>query len=138
LEVPEWIQCSLSHNRLKGTVRGLHYQADPHGETKLVRCTRGAVWDVVVDVRDSSPTRFQWVALELNELAGAQLLIPPGFAHGFQTLSDSAEVSYFISTRYVADAARGLRWNDPRLGIDWPAPPTAISDRDAAFPLIEA
>lgn len=138
LRAPTWIQCSISHNRQAGTVRGLHYQAAPHGETKLVRCTRGAIWDVVVDVRNSSPTRFQWLAVELNERNGSQLLIPDGFAHGFQTLSDSAEVAYCISTRYVAESARGLRWNDPRIGIAWPSPPTAISDRDAAFPLIES
>lgn len=138
LQAPGWIQCSISHNRQAGTVRGLHYQAAPHGETKLVRCSRGAIWDVVVDVRESSPTRFQWLAVELNECNGSQLLIPDGFAHGFQTLSDSAEVNYCISTRYVAESARGLRWNDPRIGIAWPSPPTAISDRDAAFPLIES
>lgn len=137
VRAPNWIQCSISHNRQAGTVRGLHYQAAPHGETKLVRCTRGAIWDVVVDVRESSPTRFQWLAVELNERNGSQLLIPDGFAHGFQTLSDSTEVAYCISTRYVAESARGLRWNEPRIGIRWPSPPTAISDRDAAFPFVE-
>ena len=138
LETPAWIQCSISQNRRAGTVRGLHYQADPHGEIKLVRCGRGAIWDVLVDVREASPTRFQWLAVELNERNGFQLLIPTGIAHGFQTLTDDTEVSYSISTRYIPEAARGLRWNDPRIGITWPSPPTAISDRDAAFPLLEA
>jgi dTDP-4-dehydrorhamnose 3,5-epimerase len=135
------VQMSTSFNAFAGTLRGLHFQADPHGEAKLVRCTRGAIWDVAVDVRDGSATRHRWHAVELSEDNGLALLIPPGFAHGFQTLADATEVLYAMSTPYVADAARGVRWDDPALAIEWPPPPSGgrtMSPRDASYPDVGA
>lgn len=126
-------QGNVSWNRAKHTLRGMHYQAAPHGEVKIVSCTAGAILDVVVDLRRDSPTRLQWLAVELTPASGAQLYIPAGFAHGFFTLTDATEVSYRMGTPYVAELARGLRWNDPAIGIAWPAPPAVISARDAAY-----
>jgi dTDP-4-dehydrorhamnose 3,5-epimerase len=131
------VQMSTSFNTRAGTLRGLHLQAEPHGEDKLVRCTRGAIWDVAVDVRPDSPTRHRWHALELSEENGLTLFIPVGFAHGFQTLRDESEVLYAMSTPYVGEAGRGLRWDDPAFAIDWPEPPgpgRTISERDASYP----
>ncbi len=135
--VPEVSQCSLSRNRCAGTLRGMHYQAAPHGETKLVRCVRGEIFDVIVDLRDRSPTRHRWFGVKLTASAGNALYVPEGFAHGFVTLGDDVDVLYQISTPYHPDAARGLRWNDPVLAIEWPIRPTVISDRDAGYPLLE-
>jgi dTDP-4-dehydrorhamnose 3,5-epimerase len=131
------VQMSTSFNARAGTLRGLHYQAEPHGEDKLVRCTRGAIWDVAVDVRDRSPTRHRWHAAELTEDNGLALFIPAGFAHGFQTLANASEVLYAMSIPYVAEAGRGVRWDDPAFGIEWPAPPPGgrtLSPRDASYP----
>jgi dTDP-4-dehydrorhamnose 3,5-epimerase len=131
------VQMSTSFNARAGTLRGLHFQAAPHEEAKLVRCTRGALFDVVVDVRRDSPTRHRWHAVELTEVNGLALFIPAGFAHGFQTLVDETEVLYAMSTPHVADAARGLRWDDPAFGIEWPEPPAGgrtMSPRDASYP----
>jgi dTDP-4-dehydrorhamnose 3,5-epimerase len=130
-------QCSISYSANAGTLRGLHYQAQPYGEAKLVRCTRGAIFDVAVDVRHGSPTRLRWHGVELSADNRRALFVPQGCAHGFQTLVDEAEVHYQISTPYVPDAARGVRWDDPAFGIDWPAPPRAgrtMSPRDASYP----
>jgi dTDP-4-dehydrorhamnose 3,5-epimerase len=130
-------QCSVSFNARAGTLRGMHYQAAPHGETKLVRCTRGAIFDVAVDLRPDSPTYLRWAGLELTAENGRALYVPEGCAHGFQTLTDGAEVLYQISTPYVPDAARGVRWDDPAFGIEWPeAPPggRTMSARDAEYP----
>ena len=130
-------QCSTSFNARAGTLRGLHYQAAPHGEEKLVRCTRGALYDVALDLRGESPTYLRWFGLSLSAESGAALSIPEGCAHGFQTLEDSTEILYQISSPYVADAARGVRWDDPAFGIDWPAAPVAgrtMSLRDAGYP----
>jgi len=128
-------QCSISFNARKGTLRGMHYQAAPHEETKVIRCTAGAIFDVLVDMRASSPTYGQWVGTELTAENLRQLYVPAGIAHGFQTLSADAEVFYQISTDYVAASARGLRWNDPAVRIAWPDPHSAtISERDRAFP----
>jgi dTDP-4-dehydrorhamnose 3,5-epimerase len=127
-------QGNVSWNRAKHTLRGMHYQAAPHGEVKIVCCTAGAILDVVVDLRRDSPTRLQWLGVELTPASGAQLYIPAGFAHGFLTLADDTEVSYRMGTPYVADLARGLRWNDPQIGIAWPALPAVISHRDASYP----
>jgi dTDP-4-dehydrorhamnose 3,5-epimerase len=130
-------QCNTSYNEHAGTLRGLHFQAAPHGEAKLVRCTRGAIFDVCVDLREGSATRGEWFGAELTADNGRALFIPDGFAHGFQTLADGAEVSYQMSVAYVAEAARGVRWDDPAFGIDWPAPPAGgrtISERDATYP----
>ena len=129
------VQCSISFNHRRGTLRGLHYQADPWPETKLVRCTSGAIWDVMVDLRPGSSTRGQFHAVELSASNRLALWIPAGFAHGFQTLTDDAEVLYQISEDYRPEAARGLRWNDPDLAIPWPSEVTMISDRDRNLPL---
>lgn len=127
-------QWSVSFNRLAGTLRGLHWQADPHQEAKLVRCTRGRVFDVAVDLRATSPTRGQHVAVELSATTGRALYIPPGCAHGFQTLEADSELLYGISPEYVGGAARGVRFDDRRLAIPWPLPPVALSPRDLDLP----
>jgi dTDP-4-dehydrorhamnose 3,5-epimerase len=128
------VQCSTSFNHLRGTVRGLHLQAAPFEEAKLVRVTRGSAFDVVVDVRPGSPTRGRHVAAVLSAEAGTQVYVPPGFAHGFQTLEDATEVSYQISAPYSAEHARGYRFDDPALSIRWPIEMTMISDRDLMLP----
>jgi dTDP-4-dehydrorhamnose 3,5-epimerase len=133
--VSEFVEHSISYNRRRGTLRGLHYQAAPHGETKVVRCIRGAVFDVIVDLREASRSRGQWHAVELSGENQRALYIPEGMAHGFQTLQDDATLSYLISTPYVSEAAAGVRWSDETLGIDWPiVPPSVLSARDAALP----
>jgi dTDP-4-dehydrorhamnose 3,5-epimerase len=130
-------QCNTSFNEHVGTVRGMHYQADPHGEAKLVWVTRGAVHDVIIDLRDRSPTRCEWFSIELSAEDARSLYIPTGFAHGFQSLHDGSEIYYQMSYPYVSDAARGVRWDDPVFGIDWPAPPPGgriVSERDRSYP----
>lgn len=126
-------QVSISYNKRRGTVRGLHYQIAPHAETKLVRVTRGAIYDVAVDLRPDSSTFKQWIAAELTQENRLGLYIPEGCAHGFETLCDDVEVLYHISAPFVADAARGLRWNDPALGITWPVAVSVISTRDRSY-----
>src|SRR5882672_8458721 len=129
---PQW---SVSFNIRRGTLRGLHFQAPPQEEIKLVSCTRGAVFDVAVDLRLGSPSRGKWAGVELSADNGATLYIPAGFAHGFQTLTDGAEVRYHISEPYCPEAARGVRWNDPDLAINWPtAAERVMSDRDRSLP----
>jgi dTDP-4-dehydrorhamnose 3,5-epimerase len=131
-------QASIAYNHLAGTLRGLHFQAPPHAETKLVRCTRGAIWDVIVDIRPESATFLEWIGVDLAAENRRTLYVPGGFAHGYQTLTDETEVSYQMSTPYVPDAARGLRWDDPRLEIDWPrADGRLISERDLAWPAVD-
>lgn len=133
----DFAQCSISFNRRKGTLRGLHYQAPPHPEAKLVRCTRGAVFDVVVDVRAGSPTFGRWWGVELSAENRLAIYVPEGFAHGFQTLVDESELFYQISVPYVADAALGIAWNDPALAIPWPDKAGAImSERDRSHPAL--
>jgi dTDP-4-dehydrorhamnose 3,5-epimerase len=132
------VQASVSYNERAGTLRGLHYQRPPHGEAKLVRCTRGAIFDVIVDLRADSPTRLEWQSFELDDCNRHTLFIPAGFAHGFQSLTDGAEVYYQISEYYVADAAAGLRYDDPAFDIPWPLPVSVISQKDAALPRYEA
>ena len=128
-------QCSISRNPRAGTLRGLHFQRAPHEEAKLVRCTRGAIFDVAVDLRPDSETRGQWVGVELDDRTGRALYIPEGCAHGFQTLVDDTEVAYMISAAYVPEAAAGVRWDDPALAIGWPGAETrTISDRDRGWP----
>ncbi|MGC1522618.1 MAG: dTDP-4-dehydrorhamnose 3,5-epimerase [Steroidobacteraceae bacterium] len=131
-------QCSVSYNTRSATLRGLHYQAAPREEHKLVRCTAGAVFDVIVDIRDWSPTYRRWFAAELSAGNRRSLYIPPGFAHGFVTLSEQAEVYYMISVAHSPELSRGFRWNDPAFGIEWPVAPAVISARDAAYPLLDA
>jgi dTDP-4-dehydrorhamnose 3,5-epimerase len=130
-------QWSVSYNKRRGTLRGMHYQADPHGETKLVRCVIGAVWDVIIDLRPGSPTYAKWTGVELTGANRLALYIPQGFAHGFQTLAEDSELLYGISPDYVPEAARGIRWDDPRISIAWRLPPVNLSPRDAALPLLE-
>jgi dTDP-4-dehydrorhamnose 3,5-epimerase len=127
-------QCSVSFNHRRGTLRGLHYQAPPFAEAKLVRCTRGALYDVAVDLRPDSPTFRRWVGVELTEDDGRALYIPRGFAHGFYALADATEVTYQISTAYQPQAARGVRWNDPFHGVTWPGPVAVIAPRDRDYP----
>lgn len=133
---PDVSQCNVSCNRARGTLRGLHYQAPPNEEVKLVRCTRGAVWDVIVDLREGSATRLSWHGLELNQDNRLALYIPEGFAHGFQTLVEDTEVLYQISESYHPESARGLRWDDPTLRIAWPIVDPILSDRDRSYPLL--
>ncbi|MBB5702836.1 dTDP-4-dehydrorhamnose 3,5-epimerase [Ochrobactrum daejeonense] len=127
-------QHSLSFSRRKGTLRGLHYQSEPHSETKLVACLQGAIWDVLVDLRPHSPTFRRWTGMELSANNGVQLYIPEGCAHGFQTLTPDVLMRYMISKPYAPDHATGLRYDDPALGIAWPNKPSVISDRDLAWP----
>jgi dTDP-4-dehydrorhamnose 3,5-epimerase len=130
-------QCNLSFNHRAGTLRGMHRQIAPHPEAKLVRCTRGAVIDIIVDMRDDSPTRLQHVAVELTAENRRALYVPPYFAHGYMTLTDGAEVQYQVSGAYAPAAERGLRYDDPALGLEWPLPVAVISEKDAAWPLLE-
>jgi dTDP-4-dehydrorhamnose 3,5-epimerase len=129
-----FVQHSLSINTHKGTLRGMHFQRAPHEEVKLVRCQRGAIWDVIVDLRPDSPSYLQWQGFELTAENGMQLYVPRGFAHGFQTLSDDCEVFYLISEFYAPEAASGLRHDDPRFAIAWPAPVSVMSEKDRAWP----
>ncbi len=131
---PDLVQCNLSYNHRAGTVRGMHWQIAPHAETKLVRCTRGGIFDVVVDLRDDSPTYLQWVGAELTAENRRALYIPEGCAHGFQTLEDDTEVLYMLTEQYTPGAARGMRWDDPATDVTWPQPVTVISERDAQYP----
>jgi dTDP-4-dehydrorhamnose 3,5-epimerase len=126
--------CNVSYNAAAGTLRGMHYQAPPHEEAKLVRCTAGSIYDVIVDIRAESATFRQWFGIELNARNRTALYVPAGFAHGFQTLVDDSEVLYLMSTPYVPEAARGVRWDDPAFGIDWPpAASRVISERDRNY-----
>lgn len=132
----EFPQHSMSLSLRKGTVRGMHFQKDPSGEVKLVRCLRGSIWDVIIDMRPDSPTFRQWRAFELSEENGLQLYVPKGFAHGFQTLSDNTRVNYLISEFHVPTSASGVRYDDPAIGITWPLPVTTISENDLLWPTL--
>ena len=129
-----FVQHSTSYSITKGTLRGMHFQRSPHSETKVVSCRKGAIWDVIIDLRAESPTYRSWLGYELTPGNRRQLYIPPGVAHGFQTLSDEAEAYYLISSFYEPRAASGVRYNDPTFAIEWPLPLTMISKRDAAWP----
>lgn len=131
-------QCNISFNHKAGTMRGMHFQIAPHPEAKLVRCIRGSLVDVIVDMRPDSATRLQHVAVELSAANRRSFYVPPYFAHAYLTLEDETEVMYQVSGSYAPAAERGLRWNDPALGIDWPVPVTTISDKDASWPLLDA
>lgn len=129
------VQSNLSYNRRKGTLRGMHYQAPPHEEVKLVRCIRGSIFDVIIDLRPGSPTFKQWVGVELTATNRQMLYVPRGFAHGFQTLEDDTEVFYHVSEFYTPGAERGVRWNDPQFRITWPAVEKRIlSPKDQSWP----
>jgi dTDP-4-dehydrorhamnose 3,5-epimerase len=127
-------QCGISFSARRGTLRGMHLQAPPHAEAKLVRCTRGAIYDVILDLRDGSPTWARWWAVELTPAGGCMLYVPEGVAHGFQTLEPDTEVSYQLSHAYVPESATGVRWDDPAFGIEWPLEVTAMSAGDRARP----
>ena len=133
---PDVVQCNASFNHRAGTLRGMHYQAAPHGESKLVRCVRGAIFDVAVDLRPDSPTYRAWHGLELSAENRSAFYIPAGLAHGFQTLTDDSEVLYQMGNHYVPEVARGVRWDDPAFAIQWPAldGERVISDKDASYP----
>ena len=131
---PNLVQCSISFNKTKGTLRGMHFQDPPFEETKLVRCTMGEIYDVIVDLRRDSATFKEWFATQLSAANRMMLYIPPGFAHGFQTLQDDSEVFYQMSEFYSPQHARGLRWDDPAFSIDWPNARRTISERDQSFP----
>jgi len=131
---PKLVQCSISFNTRKGTLRGLHYQAAPHAEGKLVRCSKGRIYDVVLDLRSHSPTFREWVAVILTAEERNMMYVPEGCAHGFLTLEDESEVFYQMSEFYCAEAARGMRWNDPAFQIQWPERVEVISERDRAYP----
>lgn len=128
------VQTSLSFNKRRGTLRGLHYQVAPHDETKLVRCTAGAIFDVAVDLRPGSETLRRWVGVELSIENRLALYVPGGCAHGFLTLTDGAEVNYLMSAPHVPDSARGVRFDDPSFNIDWPGEVVVINDRDRSYP----
>jgi dTDP-4-dehydrorhamnose 3,5-epimerase len=128
------VQCNLSFNKVRGTLRGMHYQLSPSAETKLVRCIRGAIYDVAIDLRPESPTYRHWTAVTLSAENRLAFYIPQGFAHGFQSLTDEAEIFYQMSDVYAPDYARGIRWNDPAFAIDWPLPVTVISAKDQGYP----
>jgi len=132
--VTEVAQESLSYNRRRGTLRGLHFQRPPHAETKIVRCVRGAMSDVIVDLRPASPSYRRWQAFELTAANHRALYIPKGVAHGFQTLADDTEVAYQMSALHVPEAAAGYRYDDPAFGVAWPLPISLISPRDLAWP----
>ena len=135
---PELRHCSVSYNARKGTLRGMHYQGAPHEEHKLVRCTAGAIFDVVVDVRRQSRHYLRWFGTQLTADNRRSLFIPAGFAHGFVSLTDDTEIYYMISVPHAPQFSHGLRWSDPALAIEWPVTPTVISARDAAYPLLDA
>ena len=129
----ELAECNVSFNRKKGTLRGMHYQDAPHGQVKLVRCTMGAIFDVIIDLRPDSQTFRQWVCVELTASNHKALYVPKGFAHGFQALEDDSEVLYQMSAPYVAGSGRGVRWNDPAFGIEWPEDVRTIIARDMEY-----
>lgn len=130
----EFVQQNTSYSANKGTLRGMHFQRAPHGEDKLIRCLRGAIVDIIIDLRPDSPTFKKWEAFELNDENKRQLLVPKGFAHGFQTVSDNVEVTYLVSAKYTPSAEGGVRWNDPAFAITWPLAPTDMSDKDKTWP----
>jgi dTDP-4-dehydrorhamnose 3,5-epimerase len=135
----DFVQSSISSNRRRGTLRGLHYQLPPHAESKLVRCIRGAAFDVIVDLRPESLTYLQWHACELTADNGHAVYIPEGLAHGFQTLADDTELLYEIAPDHSSEHGRGIHWNDQRLGITWPiTPPVIVSQKDQQLPKLAA
>jgi dTDP-4-dehydrorhamnose 3,5-epimerase len=127
---PGWVQCNISYNKRMGTLRGMHYQIAPHAEAKLVRCTMGAIFDVIIDLRPDSKTFKQWISAELTAKNRKMIFIPEGFAHGFQTLVDDTEVFYQMSEFYTPEYARAVRWNDPQFNIHWPEADRVVSEKD--------
>ena len=131
---PHVVQCSVSANKRRGTLRGMHYQAAPYEEAKLVRCLRGAMYDVIIDLRPTSATFRRHFAVTLTATEGRAVYVPEGFAHGFQTLEDDTDVLYQMSTFYVPSHSRGVRWNDPAFGISWPPAERIMTERDRSYP----
>jgi dTDP-4-dehydrorhamnose 3,5-epimerase len=129
-----FVQCNVSYNCQRGVLRGMHFQRDPKPEGKLVRCTRGAAHDVIIDLRRESPTHCRWIAVELTSNNHTAIYVPPGFAHGFQVLADGTEMFYQMTTAYVSDLADGVRWNDPAFAISWPVSEPILSPRDESYP----
>lgn len=132
------VQANVSRNSARHTLRGMHFQIPPHGEPKIVSCTRGRVWDVAVDMREDSPTYRRWLGFELAPERDLAVHLPAGIAHGFITLEPDSELHYLMGAAFVPGAASGIRWDDPAIGIEWPAEPAVISDRDRLYPLLEA
>jgi dTDP-4-dehydrorhamnose 3,5-epimerase len=128
------VQCNISFNKQKGTLRGMHYQVVPHEEAKVVRCTMGTIYDVIIDLRPNSPTYKRWVSVDMGAENRRMLYIPGGFAHGFLTMEDDTEVFYQMSEFYTPECARGVRWNDPAFNITWPLGVKVISKKDAEYP----
>jgi dTDP-4-dehydrorhamnose 3,5-epimerase len=133
---PAVAQCSISFNTRANTLRGMHFQAAPHEEEKLIRCTAGAIFDVLVDIRPESPSYGKWFGAELSAANRRALFAPKGTAHGFLTLADETEILYMISVPFAAGFGRGFRWDDPAVGIEWPARPAVVSERDATYPAL--
>lgn len=127
------VECNISFNSKKGTLRGMHFQVAPYAQAKLVRCTSGSVYDVIIDLREDSPTFKQWSAVELTAENHKALYVPEGFAHGFQTLEDRTEILYQMSEIYAPECSRGIRWNDPLFSVEWPPAERIIIDRDNSF-----
>lgn len=128
------VQCSISHNKAKGTLRGMHYQVAPKAEAKLMRCTKGAIYDVIIDMRPDSLTYCKWMAVELTSENRKMVYVPEGFAHGFQTLEANTEVFYQMNEFYAREYAKGVRWNDPAFSIKWPIKTAVISEKDKTYP----
>lgn len=131
-----WVQCNQSYTKSKGTIRGMHFQKEPHGEVKLIRCIHGKVFDVIVDLRIDSPSYKNWIGIELSKENQYMLFVPEGCAHGFQTLADDTELIYHMSYPYTPIAESGVRYNDPKLNIQWPLPVSEVSQRDMDFNLL--
>lgn len=131
--IADIVDMNTSRTRQRGTIRGLHWQLAPHDEAKFVRCTRGAIYDVVLDMRADSPTRHRWAAFELSAQTDRMIYVPPGCAHGFQTLQDDTEMTYAVSAAYHPSSERGVRWNDPAFAIAWPVAPVIVSEKDASW-----
>lgn len=133
----QFVESNSSLSLKKGTLRGMHYQAAPNAQIKLVCCTQGAIYDAIIDLRSNSPTFKQWIAVELSAANRRMLYVPQGFAHGFQTLDANTEVSYLVSAHYAPESTRGVRWNDPAFGIQWPEDNRTIIERDREYPNID-
>lgn len=131
-----FVQANISTNRHAGTVRGMHFQKPPHAEVKLVRCVKGGIYDVIVDIRPNSPTYLRWFGTELTDVNGLMMYVPEGFAHGYQALTADATAFYLVSAAYAPQAEGGLRYNDPRIAINWPLSITSVSAKDASLPLL--
>lgn len=132
----QWVQQNIAFNHKKGTLRGMHYQIGEAAEIKVVRCTQGSIYDVAVDFRKDSPTYLKWIGVELSSHNHKMFYIPEGFAHGYITLTDKAEISYLVSEFYTPGAEAGLRYDDPKIGISWPIEPIIISDKDSSWPYL--